>query len=491
MDVIKENELKVNKIMMNVNKIVALQSLTLLILNLTKIFRIEWNLFWYIFVGLPVLCFIPSIYNYFYKDSKLFKYIQVSMILIICTGNYMVNHGYVILMWAIPILVSALYFDNKLVIFTAIVSVPLIIVGQVFNVMKETVYYFTPNRFSASIGAFVLIMAFLASLAYIFTKKANDMLYKTSELMNDMEDIMKEASSAADEVSSSVDNVSTNINKTYNYYNYMNVEMDDIVGQVNYFNNRIVKSDKYIDKMSNELKLAKDNINSISKEVEVMKSYSYKSDKALYESIQKINEVDNISNIARNKLNELMNRLNEISNTTTMINEISNQTSLLSLNASIEAARAGESGRGFAVVASEVRKLSENSEKSASEIEKEINNLRKNVNEVLETMNKTYQVIKFSAEAIQDSNKTFIELKNSQDRIEKEILEITTEIKNLDEFGENIKEDMDDILEKNISIYKGIEMLKENSNSATNMAQEIVEHIGDISNQCIKLKKIN
>lgn len=108
MDVIKENELRVNKIMMNVNKIVALQSLTLLILNLTKIFRIEWNLFWYIFVGLPVLCFIPSIYNYFYKDSKLFKYIQVSMILIICTGNYMVNHGYVILMCAIPILVSAL-----------------------------------------------------------------------------------------------------------------------------------------------------------------------------------------------------------------------------------------------------------------------------------------------------------------------------------------------------------------------------------------------
>lgn len=491
MTVIQENELKVNKIMINVNKIIALQSVTLLILNLTKIFIIDWNLFWYIFLGLPILCSIPSIYNHFFKDSKWFKYVQVTMILIMCTINYMVNHGYVILMWAIPILVSALYFDKKLVVFTSIFSIPLIAVGQVFNVIKETIYYFTPNRLPTSIGAFIIIIAFLASLTYIFTKKSNDMLYKTNELMNDMEGIMQEAASAADEVSSSVDNVSSNINKTYNYYNHMNSEMDDIVGQVNYFNSRIVQADNYIDKMSNELKLAKDNIDSISKEVEVMNSYSNKSDKALYESLQKINEVNSISNVAKNKLDELTNRLNEISNTTAMINEISNQTSLLSLNASIEAARAGESGRGFAVVASEVRKLSEDSEKSASEIEREIDNLRETVNEVMNTMNQTYEVIKFSAEAIQDSNKTFIELKNSQNRIEKEILEITTEIKNLNEFGENIKKDMDDILEKNISIHRGVEKLKENSDLATSMSQEIVEHISDISNQCIKLKEIN
>ncbi len=77
-------------------------------------------------------------------------------------------------------------------------------------------------------------------------------------------------------------------------------------------------------------------------------------------------------------------KIGEITNT---ITQIASQTNLLALNAAIEANRAGKEGKGFAVVADEIRKLSNASNKSASDIKEQIRAIQKSINIAAEKMN--------------------------------------------------------------------------------------------------------
>lgn len=82
---------------------------------------------------------------------------------------------------------------------------------------------------------------------------------------------------------------------------------------------------------------------------------------------------------------EASNRIQQISVLADTILSITSQTNLLSLNAAIEAARAGEAGKGFTVVASEIRKLAEQSSKTASGIHEIVNNVYTSVGAMRES----------------------------------------------------------------------------------------------------------
>lgn len=116
------------------------------------------------------------------------------------------------------------------------------------------------------------------------------------------------------------------------------------------------------------------------------------------ETTEKIGRANNIYKSTKVKLDETVEKSKEvekISILTQTILDIAGQTNLLALNAAIEAARAGESGRGFAVVADEIRKLAENSQKSASEIQvvsetivDTVNTMAKEIGEIMSFLEK-------------------------------------------------------------------------------------------------------
>lgn len=127
----------------------------------------------------------------------------------------------------------------------------------------------------------------------------------------------------------------------------------------------------------------------------------------------------------------LGNRSSEIGNIVEMITGITEQTNLLALNASIEAARAGEHGKGFAVVANEVKKLAEQSARSAKQISELVSEIQsETTNAVVEIESGTSQ-FGTGMERLKEVNDSLQSVYHSTEESTKEVDEIFIEIENL------------------------------------------------------------
>lgn len=93
----------------------------------------------------------------------------------------------------------------------------------------------------------------------------------------------------------------------------------------------------------------------------------------LASSASQINSNEKDLNANVEKVNEHADKITDVLG---FIKQIADETKMLGLNAAIEAARAGEAGRGFGVVAEEIRKLSDESKQTVSNIRDLINQIK-------------------------------------------------------------------------------------------------------------------
>ncbi len=109
-------------------------------------------------------------------------------------------------------------------------------------------------------------------------------------------------------------------------------------------------------------------------------------------SVETVKKMGTEAAAMKQQIEDVQQAAAQIVSFTKVIEDIANQTNLLALNASIEASRAGEAGKGFAVVADEIRKLSEGTSNSLSQINDAVSNVtgaldgaaeQTNVNETL------------------------------------------------------------------------------------------------------------
>lgn len=127
----------------------------------------------------------------------------------------------------------------------------------------------------------------------------------------------------------------------------------------------------------------------------------------------------------------LTERSNEIGNITEVITSIAEQTNLLALNAAIEAARAGEQGKGFAVVADEVRKLAEQSAKSAEQITRLITIIQNDTKQTMNSVISATGEVKEGLVVVHEAGGAFQKIENSITEVVTQINDVTNLVKNL------------------------------------------------------------
>lgn len=196
--------------------------------------------------------------------------------------------------------------------------------------------------------------------------------------------------------------------------------------------------------------------------------------KSVNKMLDQMKFIDKSVDSAGNGLQTLVASTAEISDISSLITTISEQTNLLALNAAIEAARAGEQGKGFAVVAEEVRKLADETNKSANHIQSVVATIQ---NESIETVNNIKVVQENVSSGIvlsQETTGNFNEILNLVEQVTSQIQEVAAATQQLTSGVEVIQHTVH-------TLAAGTKETSANTEAVANSSQEQLHSMGEIS----------
>ena len=183
----------------------------------------------------------------------------------------------------------------------------------------------------------------------------------------------------------------------------------------------------------------------VTEETNITERSAFEGNKAILLMKNQIEEVVKVVNETVSLIQSLESKSNRINGIVDTITAIASQTNLLALNASIEAARAGEQGKGFVVVAEEVRKLAEQSSRSAEEIFHLIQSVQNDIENAGTSMQGVVQKSQAGNSTVEDVTSKFEQIVGSIHKVSRMVGEVSASTQEIAAASSLITEQMDNL----------------------------------------------
>lgn len=191
-------------------------------------------------------------------------------------------------------------------------------------------------------------------------------------------------------------------------------------------------------------------------------------------TVSQMNLIQSTVEETADSLTLLASRTTEIVNILKLVQDISDQTNLLALNAAIEAARAGEAGKGFAVVADEVKKLSEQTKQSVSDISRIAAEIENDTTTTVSSIQQVKDRVKAGITISHDTKATFDEILAIIGQVQNQVNEITA-------VSDSIHSKMESVSEQSLEMATISETTADNAVSVASASEEQLASMSEVN----------